>query len=73
MTKKTSYGIIEAIGCFVMARSYRHIQQYEKEILEMKENGLTHQEIAKRLGFTKEQVKGFVKRQQKKSVELLPE
>ena len=49
-----------------MARSYRHIQQYEKEILEMKENGLTHQEIAKRLGFTKEQVKGFVKRQHKK-------
>ena len=66
MTKKTSYGIIEAIGGFVMARSYIHIQQYEKEILEMKENGLTHQEIAKRLGFTKEQVKGFVKRQHKK-------
>lgn len=66
MTKKTSYGIIEAIGGFVMARSYRHIQQYEKEILEMKENGFTHQEIAKRLGFTKEQVKGFVKRQHKK-------
>ena len=66
MTKKTSYGIIEAIGGFVIARSYRHIQQYEKEILEMKENGLTHQEIAKRLGFTKEQVKGFVKRQHKK-------
>ena len=66
MTKKTSYGIIEAIGGFVMARSYRHIQQYEKEILEMKENGFTHQEIGKRLGFTKEQVKGFVKRQHKK-------
>ena len=66
MTKKTSYGIIEAIGGFVMARSYRHIQQYEKEILEMKENGFTHQEIGKRWGFTKEQVKGFVKRQHKK-------
>ena len=66
MTKKTSYGIIETIGGFVIARSYRHIQQYEKEILEMKENGLTHQEIAKRLGFTKKQVKGFFKRQHKK-------
>jgi flavodoxin len=29
MTKKASYGIIETIGCFVMARSYRHIQQYD--------------------------------------------
>ena len=41
MTKKTSYGIIETIGGFVMARSYRHIQQYEREILELKEKGLT--------------------------------
>ena len=24
-----------------MARSYRHIQQYEREILELKEKGLT--------------------------------
>ena len=29
MTKKASYGIIETIGGFVMARSYRHIQQYD--------------------------------------------
>ena len=40
MTKRPSYGIIETIGGFVMARSYRHIQQYEKEILELKEQGL---------------------------------
>lgn len=39
MTKRTSYGIIETIGGFIMARSYRHIQQYEKEILELKEQG----------------------------------
>ena len=39
-----------------MARSYRHIQQYEKQILEMKESGLTKREIGKRLGFTKEQI-----------------
>ena len=31
MTKKTSYGIIETKGGFVMARSYRHIQQYADE------------------------------------------
>ena len=46
-----------------MARSYRHIQQYEKEINELKEKGY---DIAQRLGFTKEQVKGFIKRQHKK-------
>ena len=66
MTKKTSYGIIETIGGFVMARSYRHIQENEKQILELKENGLTHKEIAQALGFTKEQVKGFIKRQHEK-------
>ena len=49
-----------------MARSYRHIQENEKQILELKENGLTHKEIAQALGFTKEQVKGFIKRQHEK-------
>ena len=49
-----------------MARSYRHIQQYEKEINELKEKGLTQNDIAQRLGFTKEQVKRFIKRQHKK-------
>ena len=49
-----------------MARGYRHIQEYEKEILELKAQGATHREIAEHLGFTKEQVKGFFKRQHKK-------
>ena len=53
-----------------MARSYIHIQEYEREILELKEKGLTHKEIALRLGFSKEQVKGFVKRQHKKERKL---
>ncbi len=66
MTKKTSYGIIETIGGFVIARSYKHIQQYEKEIIELKEKGLSQSEIAERLGFTKEQVKGFIKRLHRK-------
>jgi DNA-binding CsgD family transcriptional regulator len=66
MTKKTSYGIIETIGGFVMARSYKHIQQYEKEILELKEQGLTHRQIGERLGFTKKQVKGFFYRNKEK-------
>lgn len=37
-----------------MARSYRHIQEYGKEILELKEKGLTHKEIAEKFGLTKE-------------------
>lgn len=37
-----------------MPRSYRHIKDYEKEILELKENGLTHLEIGKKFGFTKQ-------------------
>lgn len=48
-----------------MPRSYRHIKDYEKEILELRESGLTQQEIGKRLGFTKEQIKEFIKRHNK--------
>ena len=49
-----------------MATNYRHIQMYGKEIFEMKEKGLTHKEIGEKLGLTKEQVKGFVKREHNK-------
>ena len=49
-----------------MARNYRHIQMYGKEILEMKEKGLTHKEIGEKFGLTKEQVKEFVKREHRK-------
>ncbi len=28
-----------------MPREYRHIKQYEKEMLKLKEKGLTHREI----------------------------
>ena len=60
MTKRASYGIIETIGGFVMARSYRRIQQYEKEILELKGKGLTLREIGERLGFTHKQLHIFI-------------
>ncbi len=53
-----------------MTRSYRHIQEYEQEILELKEKGLTQRKIAEQLGFTKEQVKGFMKRQHKKERQI---
>lgn len=49
-----------------MARSYRHIQQYEKEIMELREQGLTHREIGERLGFIQNQIKEFFHRQHKK-------
>ena len=45
-----------------MSRSYRHIKEYEKEILEMREKWFTRQEIAERFGMNKEQIKGFIKR-----------
>ncbi len=45
-----------------MPRSYRHINDYEKEILELKESGLTKNEIGKQLGFTFEQIHNFISR-----------
>lgn len=49
-----------------MARGYRHIQEYEKEIQELKAQGATHREIAEHLGFTRAQVKEFFHRLHKK-------
>ena len=45
-----------------MPRSYRHIKDYEKEILEMKRQGLTKREIGNKLGFSKEQIHNFISR-----------
>ena len=45
-----------------MAREYRHIQQYEKEILELKSKGYTERKIGEKLGFTEKQVHNFVTR-----------
>lgn len=35
-----------------MPRSYRHIQQYEKELLKLKEEGLTVRAIGERYSLT---------------------
>ena len=51
-----------------MSKSYRHIQEYEREIFELK--GLTNREIAEKYGFTLEQVKGLVKRHNAKQRKL---
>ena len=45
-----------------MARGYRHIEQYEKEIFELRDKGYTNREVGNRLGFTREQIRGFIKR-----------
>ena len=45
-----------------MSREYRHIKQYEKEILELKNKGLTRREIGEKFGFTPEQIHEFTKR-----------
>ncbi len=45
-----------------MPREYRHIKQYEKEILELRAKGLTHREIGEKSGFKKEQIEEFFHR-----------
>ncbi len=49
-----------------MSREYRHIQEYEEEILELREKGYCHQEIGDKLGFTKKQIRKFFERYHKK-------
>ena len=64
MKKRAPYGRIEetTIGGNFMPREYKHIKEYEKEILELKSQGLTLKEIGDRLGFTYEQVHNFITR-----------
>ena len=45
-----------------MPRSYRHIKEYEKEILQLKEQGLTKKEIGQKLGLSFEQIHNFISR-----------
>ncbi len=45
-----------------MPREYKHIKEYEKEILELKEQGLTLRAIGEKLGFTHKQLHNFITR-----------
>ena len=45
-----------------MPREYRHIKMYEKEILELKGQGLSQRQIAEKLGFPYESMHDFFKR-----------
>ena len=53
-----------------MAREYRHLQMYEKEILELREQGLTQREIAARFGVSYEKMHDFFKRYNRKQRQL---
>ena len=53
-----------------LPRSYKHIQQYEKEILELKAKGLSRREIGEKFGFTVEQIRDFTKRYNRKQKKL---
>ena len=45
-----------------MAREYRHIKLYEKEIFELKEQGLSQRQIVELLGIPYEKIHDFFKR-----------
>ena len=72
MKKRAPYGRIKetTIGGFCMPRKYRHISQYEKEIVELRNQGLTFKEIGERYGFTFKQLHNFFTRYNKKQEKL---
>ena len=49
-----------------MPRSYRHIQENEKEIIELKNNGYTGRQICEKFGFSKKQYENFITRYNRK-------
>ncbi len=53
-----------------MPREYHHIQNYEKEILELKSQGHTLKAIGEKFGFTYKQVHNFITRYNTKQRKL---
>ncbi len=53
-----------------MPRSYRHIQIYEKEMIELKSQGMTVREIGEKFELSYEQAKEFFKRYNRKQRKL---
>mgnify|MGYP000845709086 FL=1 len=49
-----------------MPRPYTKIEQFSDEIFRLKTEGKTHRQIGEIYGLTKEQIKGFIKRQRRK-------
>ena len=53
-----------------MPRSYRHINEYEKEIHELRKLGKTKREICEKYGFTMKQLTNFITRYNTKQQKL---
>jgi hypothetical protein len=53
-----------------MPRSYRHIQEYEPEIIRLREEGFSGRQICEKLGFSKKQYENFVTRYNRKQDKL---
>ena len=53
-----------------MPREYRHMQEYEREIIELYEKGLTLGEIGEKFGFTYKQMREFKTRYNRKQKKL---
>ena len=68
MKKTASYGRIKetTIGGIFMPRNYRHVQEYEKEIIELISKGNILRERGNKLGFTHKQMRDFKTRYNKK-------
>ena len=68
MKEEPSYDTMEEsiIGGIFMARSYRHISEYEEEILRLKAEGKTRREIGEILGFSFDQIHNFLTRYNEK-------
>ena len=53
-----------------MPRKYSHIQEHEKEILELRRQGMTLRQIGEKLGFTHKEMRGFLTRYNRKQRKL---
>ena len=53
-----------------MEEEKRRISYYGKEIKELREKGLTHKEIGEELGFRREQIKKYFKREREREKKL---
>lgn len=58
------------IGGFVMQRKYRHIKDFEKELIEYLEQGHTLRETGDKFGFTYKEMRDFKTRYNKKQRKL---
>ena len=48
-----------------MAREYKAIKQMEDEIEHLRDQGYSHREIGEKLGYSKEQIKEFLRRERR--------